>query len=573
VHVKHDATGSNDGSSWQNAFTDLQGALDSAKTGEEIWVARGTYKPSKNHPLDLLDPRAKTFNLKAGVGLYGGFGGTETSLAQRQISQNPTILSGDFLGNDAWPAEANPSLFYDNAYHVVFANQLATTARLDGFVITGGLAAPDPNAAPSDNPYSIHEWGGGILSLGSNLTVANCRIERNIALRGGGLHVFSGEVYVPDAAKPGQYKLVGSRVNRDVQVRDSWFEENIVPPYELTQEYYLEGGAAFVGDNSTVSFRNVAFSNNAAPNGGAVKVRKNYSSPAAAAPLARFYRCTFMANEAFCSPASTEYPNWLNDGYGGAIHAEFGGKCDIAASAFIGNIAGPIEAPYDGPSGGQGGAIYVDSESRLRVATSIFHENEARAIGGAIVVSSSFSNMGQAAAELYFSTFYGNSAVEGQGVISYEARLSGKGNIFYGNRRPDGNWGYNYDLSHIVFSDSFTTVASNVGSSLFTAEWMVLANNGGNSAYVLTQYDEFPDYATLPDIFSARFVPLGPDGSYGTSDDGLRPLPAAPKVSVPGPLPVDFADADGDGNFTEVLPFDAVGSPFGVAPFDAGPYQ
>jgi hypothetical protein len=547
--------------------------LDSAKTGEEIWVARGTYKPSKNHPLDLLDPRAKTFNLKAGVGLYGGFGGTETSLAQRQISQNPTILSGDFLGNDTWPAEANPSLFYDNAYHVVFANQLATTARLDGFVVTGGLAAPDPNAPPSDNPYSIHEWGGGVLSLGSNLTVANCRIERNIALRGGGLHVFSGEVYVPDAAKPGRYKLVGPRVNRTIEVRDSWFEENIVPPYELTQEYYLEGGAAFVGDNSTVSFRNVAFSNNAAPNGGAAKVRKNYSSPAAAAPLARFYRCTFMANEAFCSPASTEYPNWLNDGYGGAIHAEFGGKCDMAASAFIGNIAGPIEAPYDGPSGGQGGAIYVDSESRLRVATSVFHENEARAIGGAIVVSSSFSNMGQAAAELYFSTFYCNSAVDGQGVISYEARLSGKGNIFYGNRRPDGNWGSNYDLSHIVFSDSFTTAASNVGSSLFTAEWMVLANNGGNSAYVLTQYDEFPDYATLPDIFNARFVPLGPDGSYGTSDDGLRPLPAAPKVSVPGPLPVDFADADGDGNFTEVLPSDAGGNPFGVAPFDVGPYQ
>jgi hypothetical protein len=573
VHVKHDATGSNDGSSWQNAFTDLQGALDSAKTGEEIWVARGTYKPSKNHPLDLLDPRAKTFNLKAGVGLYGGFAGTETSLAQRQISQNPTILSGDFGDNDAWPAEANPSLFYDNAYHVVFANQLAATARLDGFVVTGGLAAPDPIAPPSDNPYSIHEWGGGILSLGSNLTVANCRIERNIALRGGGLHVFSGEVYVPDGGKPGQYKLVSSRVNRAVQVRDSWFEENIVPPYELTQEYYLEGGAAFVGDNSTVSFRNVAFSNNAAPNGGAVKVRKNYSSPAAAAPLARFYRCTFTSNEAFCSPASTEYPSWLNDGYGGAIHAEFGGKCDIAASAFIGNIAGPIEAPYDGPSGGQGGAIYVGSESRLRVATSIFHENEARAIGGAIVVSSFFSNMGQAAAELYFSTFYGNSAADGQGVISYEARLSGKGNIFYGNRRPNGNWGYNYDLSHISFSDSFTTAASNVGSSLFTAEWMVLANNGGNSAYVLTQYDEFPDYATLPDIFTARFVPLGPDGSYGTSDDGLRPLPAAPKISVPGPLPVDFADADGDGNFTEVLPFDAVGSPFGVAPFNAGPYQ
>jgi hypothetical protein len=38
-------------------------------------------------------------------------------------------------------------------------------------------------------------------------------------------------------------------------------------------------------------------------------------------------------------------------------------------------------------------------------------------------------------------------------------------------------------------------------------------------------------------------------------------------------LPVDFADADGDGNLTEVLPFDAAGNPFGIAPFDVGPYQ
>src|SRR5262245_12190804 len=42
VYVKWDATGANDGTSWENAFTRLQSALDR----REVWVARGTYRPT-----------------------------------------------------------------------------------------------------------------------------------------------------------------------------------------------------------------------------------------------------------------------------------------------------------------------------------------------------------------------------------------------------------------------------------------------------------------------------------------------------------------------------------------------
>ena len=46
IHVKADATGANNGSSWTDAFGDLQTALARAISGDEIWVAAGSYKPT-----------------------------------------------------------------------------------------------------------------------------------------------------------------------------------------------------------------------------------------------------------------------------------------------------------------------------------------------------------------------------------------------------------------------------------------------------------------------------------------------------------------------------------------------
>jgi len=72
IYVDADATGSHNGTSWANAFTSLQDGLDAAATSPaEIWVAEGTYKPTVEY--GGADDRYKSFQLKNGVALYGGF--------------------------------------------------------------------------------------------------------------------------------------------------------------------------------------------------------------------------------------------------------------------------------------------------------------------------------------------------------------------------------------------------------------------------------------------------------------------------------------------------------------------
>lgn len=130
-YVKPVSTGTGDGSSWTDASSDLQAMINASATGEEVWVVAGTYKPTQKLLGISTDNRDKTFILKAGVKIFGGFGGTETLLTERNMDTNVTILSGDLNSDDV--------ASMGDAYHVVASAGSSTGAVLDGFTIQHGF--------------------------------------------------------------------------------------------------------------------------------------------------------------------------------------------------------------------------------------------------------------------------------------------------------------------------------------------------------------------------------------------------------------------------------------------------
>ena len=191
IHVNTVATGANDGTSWENAYTDLQDALSMANSGNEIWVAAGTYNPAGPG-----GDRNASFWLKSGVAIYGGFAGDETQLDQRDIHANSTVLSGDLNGDDQ--SGGNNS---ENSYHVVIGDIADSTAVLDGFLITAG------NANGINYPY---DRGGGMSNTYGSPTLANCIFAGNSAyVEGGGICNYEGNPTLTDCIFIGNSAMSG----------------------------------------------------------------------------------------------------------------------------------------------------------------------------------------------------------------------------------------------------------------------------------------------------------------------------------------------------------------------------
>ncbi len=252
VYVNHAASGSNDGTSWENAYTDLSEALGSAQTGQKIWVATGTYSPGGASPVDT-----SSFFLQSGVEIFGGFAGTESMLSQRDITANPTILSGDVNGDDIdGELHTNKS---DNVLHVLFADEnVDNTAAVDGFTISHGYT-------DTVNTVSFDHWrGGGLHSRGAP-QIRNCIFTKHFARFGSSIYVIGGTgmrisncQFDDNYAQASCAGFLGLFVN-DLEINDSEFKNGTA-----------SWGTGLYVFNSATRVYNTSFIDNASSNAGAI---------------------------------------------------------------------------------------------------------------------------------------------------------------------------------------------------------------------------------------------------------------------------------------------------------------
>ena len=262
IHVDINAPSGGNGLSWNTAYNTIRDALSEAESGDEIWIAEGIYKPTYGNT-NKTD-RSKTFILKKGVSIFGGFDGTETKRHQRNCIENRTILSGD-IGT----AGKNR----DNSYRILLG---ADNSVIDGFTITKSYG---------DNTfYSKAGDGGGIyFEDANNITIANCIFDDNYSIKGSCIFVKDCNlVFIENCAfTNNSTKNKGTLYfyNSGVSIADSKFSGNVA-------EY---SGGAIELSKCDANITNCSFVNNSAESGGAVDI---WDSNAV------ILNCTFSKNSA-----------------------------------------------------------------------------------------------------------------------------------------------------------------------------------------------------------------------------------------------------------------------------------
>jgi len=409
LYVDLDAAAGGNGYSWATACNDLNLAVDAAADlldlgvpgleQVEIWIAEGTYLPTRCQA--STDPRSATFTMHTDTTLVGGFAGTETAADQRLRDSvglliHETVLSGDLgVAGD----------LTDNAYTVVYAHSQVDLV-LDGLTITGGYAN---GTGPTQ-----YDTGGGLFVYGGSAIMNDVTFVDNSCIDyGGALRVSNASVAVQGsrfynnrAFLQGTSQPRGGAINAysaTMEISNSIFESNSA---------YQRSGAVELS-NSPATIEDSIFRGNVSGNSGAGAVC-TMGSPVT------FDRSVFVGN--------------ATSGDGGAAHV-------LNAGTFN-------DCTFFDNSATAGGALSSLGSYDVSVNQSVFIGNHASDSGGAI---RSYSSV------IRFSTITHNHARGGGGVRS-DNSVSLVNTIVAGNTAYTATWGTDVNgymsAAHSLVGDS-----------------------------------------------------------------------------------------------------------------------
>lgn len=359
---------SNTGLSWDQAFENLQTALNIISDHDTIWVAQGTYYPDKGIG-EINDLRSSSFPLYKGVNIYGGFTGSETSLDQRDWQSNTTILSGDLTQNDG-PDFLN---YDDNAYHVVRCRSQTLIPSIDGFIVQGGNADTSGlesigagmyifNANPIVKNCTFQynyarSSGAGMQNATASPTVQNCYFFKNKTSHGAGMHNNNASPELISCTFEKNMCKYGGGIyninNSQPDIKECVFRDN----HAKGDTTIITGGGGIHNSSSNAMITNCAFLGNSADKGGGID--NSNSTP-------------IIRNSVFHGNLSI---GW----FGGAIY-NVASPANITNCSFSGN-----KTVFDG------GAIYNHTSNIILTNTVIWNNTDQSGTGTS---GSSIKNIG-----------------------------------------------------------------------------------------------------------------------------------------------------------------------------------
>ncbi len=524
------APGARTGSDWANAFLCLQDALAVARSGVEIRVAQGTYKPDRHYEerrdgarVVASGRRTDSFVLPSGVILRGGYAGYgAVNPNQRDIDAYKSILSGDLAGNDVplaghdWQSIVDfvqDKSRTDNSQSVVTLNSAGGSAVLDGFTITGGhagLAYGTRTGGGYSTAWPDTDGAGAFLIAGSP-TFVRCTFERNTTRTG-------------EAGAAGGAGVLC--FNASATFTECLFQENFALGLAGTS---LGGAIRNIRSNPVLTdctfVYNVAAGADGLYWGGAIA---NFTS----SPTVR--NCVFQANMAVRSR-------------GGAIFNYDRSHPTLTDCVFEGNLAD------------YGGAICNSDYSSPTVTRCAFSGNQAAyGRGGAIF------NGGYCVSTVTACFFAGNRATEEGGAVCGAGHPYFLNCLFSANYARNGAAMFIDPLGEVTLTNC--TLSANLagrnGGAIYgqqstaRATNCILWGNGPEEVYLVNGTAEIT-YSDIQGVWAGegnvhsdpRFIdPAGADAVRGTMDDDLRLSMGSPCLDTGdngAVLPSMIADLDG----------------------------
>jgi len=277
-HVSTSPNGTQDGSSWNNTMS-LQSALETVQYYDKIWVKAGTYKPTKDKNDNTISGTTRTFVMRKGVAIYGGFPSAgNPTFADRDWINNPTILSGDMGATDNVTTTVN-NINYNNTSDNINRiinnenNDLNQTAILDGFTLKGSRESGLNNIGSSpliQNCIITECYHRAVYNQNSSPKYINCTFNKNGKSWQGGALFFENctDIEITNCVFKFNYGSSGGAIHQydtDLTITNCTFSGN----------YASSGGGAIYASNSgspTLTLKNSIFYGNTSPDGNNLKL-------------------------------------------------------------------------------------------------------------------------------------------------------------------------------------------------------------------------------------------------------------------------------------------------------------